>query len=102
MGATVAGAARDYQGRLWKLDDVVAAVFVEYTPRHQLRLWTLLDSDEPKVDAQIAQIHLDLEETFREHVFDFSTIHLRGRQAAVFIPKDALVVVSARRRADAR
>ena len=102
MGATVADVAREYQGRLWKIEDVVAAAFVEYTPRHQLRLCTLLDSDDPKVDAQIAQIHLDLEETFRERVFDFSTIHLRGRQAAAFIPKDVLVVVSARRRAHAR
>ena len=102
MGATVVDVAREFQARLRKFEPIVAAAFVEPTVGNELLLCTLLGSDDPTVDAQLAKMQLDLESTFQEHRFVFSTIHLRGRKPEEFISPDALEVVPARRRADAR
>ncbi len=104
MGATAIDVAREFQVRLNKLEHVVAVAFVEYLPaRSQLRLTTLLHTDDPEAERQLAQAELDIEDAFREFPLEFSTVHLRGRDPKEFIPDGAFVIFgqSARRRADA-
>ncbi len=54
--ATVVEVARDFQVRLSKFEPIIAAAFVEQTAPEGLLLCTLLDSDDPKADAQLARM----------------------------------------------
>ena len=109
MGATVIDVAREFTVRLQafgrEFEGVLDTAFVEHVPsRNQLRLTTLLarDGDRAAEDS-LARLELEVERSFKEIPLAFSTIHLRGRPPADFIPAEALVIFgdSARRRADA-
>lgn len=93
MGATAMDVAREFQMRLEKVQQILAAAFVEYIPsRNQFMVSTLIDEEDPAAERELAQIELDIEEAFREFSLDFSTVHLRGRKIEEFIPAEALVI----------
>lgn len=93
VAATVIDVAREFQAKLQKVAPILAAAFVEYIPqRSQVLLSTLIDAEDPKAESTLAQIELELEDSFKEFSMDFSTTHLRGRDPKDFIPADAFVV----------
>ena len=98
MAATAFDVANSFRASLVKLleqyEGVVAAAYIEETPnRYLLRLTTLLGRDDNEAEDQLAQLELDLEQTFKEWSMSFSTIHLRERKAEDFIPKGAFPVI---------
>ena len=59
----------------------------------QLHLWTLLDSHDEPTERRLVHIESEIEHQFADDVdFAFTTIHLRGRDPRVLIPRDALLV----------
>lgn len=104
VGASVVEIGNQFLYQVTQLPPVVAA-FVEYdSRRNQITLSTLLDKDDPDIEQELARIELALEQRFEDYPFDFSTVHLRGRNPEQFIPNDAALTFRrpALRRGDAR
>ena len=81
---------------------MVVAATIEVTSHGHLNLTVFLDSDDEDVSERMAQMQLSLEDAFREHLLEFSTVHLRGRKADQFFTKDAFVIFPTRRRVNAK
>jgi hypothetical protein len=93
MGATVIDVAREFRGYLDKLPTILAAAFIESQPKTgTLSFVTLVERDDPEAERELAEMEMRLESVFQEFSMEFSTIHLRGRDAKQFSPQDALVI----------
>jgi hypothetical protein len=105
VGHTALNVAQEFQYRAAKLEPVVLA-YMAYEPRTNcISITTVLDDFDNAAEEQLANIKLHLLDTFQDFAFDFSTIHLHGRDLKQFMPDgQAMVMVerSARQRAVAR
>lgn len=70
---------------------VVAYLTIRMDPP-QLHLWTLLDTRDEPTEVALAAAECRLMEAFRSIGFDFTTVHLRGRDPRQFIPEGAYPV----------
>lgn len=96
VGATVIDVQRELQLRVEKLEPVVAT-FLDYDQRrNRVVVTTLLDDYDDAAEEQLASIELHLHRSFKDYDFDFSTIHLCGRDPKTLIPETALVVFARR------
>ena len=77
---------------LGPLAPVVAAYLTVGLDPSQVHLWTLLDARDEATEAALAAAECRLMETFRGIGFDFTTMHLRGRDPRQFIPEGAYPV----------
>ena len=72
------------------LKPVVAAFLtVRLDTRLGVHVWALLDTRDEATEQRLAEAERRLLTFFPEIVFDFSTIHLRGRDPLQFIPAAA-------------
>jgi hypothetical protein len=65
-------------------------VQLEQPPK--VRLWTLLSERDEVSEQRLAAAEVRLVESFPMVAFDFSTTHLRGRDARHFVPEKAIPV----------
>ena len=93
---TVATNLKDIEDQLrfdlGPLAHVVAGYLTIRMDPPQLRLWTLLDTRDEPTEVALAAAECRLMEAFRGIGFDFTTVHLRGRDPRQFIPEGAYPV----------
>lgn len=65
---------------------------VEMATPATMRIWTILDGREEETEEALARAEINLAETFPQVLFDFTTIHLRGRDPIQFIPDGAVAI----------
>ena len=85
---------REFQVRVGALERVLAA-FLEYDSRtNRIAITTLLDRFDSPTENQLATIELELNRTYQDYGFQFSTIHLLGRALESFVPgAQAMVLI---------
>lgn len=99
VGATPIDVVREFQRQVTRLEHMepVVAAFVQYDSRgNRLTVTTLLKEFDPVAEDQLASIEVGLAHAFQDFAFDFVTIHLQGRDPALFRPAEssnALLVV---------
>ncbi len=71
---------------------VAAYCTVEMDPP-KIHIWTLLDAREEVTEETLAGAEQKLSQSFPQVAFDFTTIHLRDRGPAQFIPEGATPIV---------
>lgn len=71
---------------------VAAYCTVQIDPERKIHVWTLLEHRNEAIERQLASAERHLLETFPQLRFDFTTIHLSGRDPAQFIPDGAIEV----------
>lgn len=93
---TVATTLRDIGDQLSydidQLKPVVAAYLTLQLDPVRVQVWALLDTRNRDVEAALARSELRLIESFGAIEFDFTTVHLQGREPGQFIPADAYPV----------
>ena len=88
VGYTPIDVAREFQHRVAKLEPVVAA-FLQYDQRgNRLTVTTLMENFDHAAEDQLASVEVFLNHTFEDYAFDFSTIHLQGRDPSQFMPAE--------------
>ena len=92
----VATTLKDVQDQLrcdlGPLGHVVGAYLTVRMQPPQLHIWTLLDSRDEQTEAALAAAECRLMASFRGIGFDFTTVHLQGRDPRQFIPEGAYPV----------
>lgn len=76
------------------LRHVVAAYCTVEMDPPKIHIWTLLDAREETTEEALADAEHKLTRSFPEVAFDFTTVHLRGRNPAEFIPDGATPIVT--------
>ncbi|MBI2219429.1 MAG: hypothetical protein HYU51_19290 [Candidatus Rokubacteria bacterium] len=62
----------------------------------KVHVWTLLDARDEATEDRLAEAELKLMASFPEVKFDFTSVHLMGRDPLQFIPQSADVVIARR------
>jgi len=96
MGTTVADVRGWLYGRLDGLPAVVAAYLtVRSDDDHFMHFCTLLERRDSTAESAIVKLESEMEKSHPALRFDFTTIHLLGRDRAQFIPPEAHFVKTA-------
>lgn len=74
------------------LEPVVAAYLTLQLDPLRIHAWALLEGRDRDAEAALARSELRLMRSFGTIKFDFTTIHLQGREPGQFIPADAYPV----------
>jgi hypothetical protein len=83
----------DFSYHLADLRHVVAAYCTVEMDPPKIHIWTLLDARDDVTEEALADVEHKLTQSFRQVVFDFTSIHLRDRSPAEFIPEGATPIV---------
>ena len=75
-----------------ELPHIVAAFLTVTIDPPKIHVWTLLDERDPSNERRLTQSELRLLESFGPIDFDFTRIHLQGRDPRQFIPEGAYPV----------
>ena len=67
---------------------MAAYATVELTPA-MVHIWTLLDERDDATEDELARAEHRVVRSFPQVAFDFTTIHLRGRDPIQFLPRAA-------------
>ena len=79
----------EFKAHVTGLDRIVAAyATVELTPP-KVHIWTLLDERDDATEDELARAEHRVVRSFPQIAFDFTTIHLRGRDPLQFLPQAA-------------
>jgi len=93
VGSSVVDVLRELQYRFAKLEPVVAA-YLQYDPRgNRIAITTLLEDFDPDVEARIANVEVFVNQTYEDFAFTFDTVHLKGRDPAMFERPGASLLV---------
>ncbi|MGH7323346.1 MAG: hypothetical protein ACREJ9_01725 [Candidatus Rokuibacteriota bacterium] len=94
--AAVATTLKDLQDQfkhdVASLEHLVAAYFTVEMDPPKVHVWTLLDARDEFTADEIARAEHKLVAAFPGVGFDFTTVHLRGRDPMQFIPDAAVLV----------
>lgn len=71
------------------LPHVVGAFLTVCLEPKQLQVWTLLDQRDPATEQALAMAEGRLATTFSSILFDFTSVHLQGRDPQQFVPEGA-------------
>lgn len=74
------------------LDEVLGAYLTIRLDPVKLHVWTLLAQRQDSAETAIAEAESRLVSSFPTVAFDFTTVHLRGRDPAQFIPEGAIPI----------
>jgi len=74
---------------LARLPHVVGAFLTVRLEPKQLHVWTLLDQRDPATERALAVAEDQLATTFSSIPFDFTSVHLQGRDPQQFVPEGA-------------
>jgi len=83
----------EFKFRIINLDPLVAAYCtVEMNPP-KLHIWTLIAARHEPTEEQLARAERQVSQSFRQLEFDFTTVHLLGRDPIQFIPESAIPIL---------
>jgi hypothetical protein len=74
------------------LNHVVAAYFTIQLEPLKVHVWTLLDTRDESTEQALAIGERKLMQSFNGIDFDFTTVHLRGREPVQFVPEGAIPI----------
>jgi hypothetical protein len=77
-----------------RLAHVAAAYLTLSLEPTQIHVWTLLDTRDAATESELTRSELRLAKSFDSIDFDFTRIHLQGRDPRQFIPEGAYLVKS--------
>ena len=86
MGGTVREIARELGRRLEPLSRVVAAYSTFQPKTNTIHVTILVDDFDEETDRRITDIEAEIADTYEDYAFEFSVIHLCGRQPETFDP----------------
>ena len=92
MGAAVSDIKQEFGVRVSNLTHVTAAYLTAQYEPLRVHVWTLLDAREENTEVALVKAESRLASAFPDVSFDFSTVHLRGRDPLQFIPEGAIAV----------
>jgi hypothetical protein len=89
MAANLKDVLDEFKVHVTGLDRIVAAyATVELNPP-KIHIWTLLDERDDATEDELARAEHKVLTSFPQIAFDFTTIHLRGRDPVQFLPEAA-------------
>ena len=89
MGVTLKDVRDQFGNDLADLWHVIAAYCTAEMRPARIHVWTLLDTRDDATEDALARAEHRLMTSFGDVDFDFTTIHLRGRDPVHFIPEGA-------------
>lgn len=93
VGATYKDVSDQLRYYLEPLKHVVAAYLTISINPAKVHLWTLVDTRDESTDDELARAELKLMASFLTIAFEFTTVHLQGRDPVEFIPEGAIPVI---------
>lgn len=92
VGTTYKDVSDQLRFYLGPLKHVIAAYLTISMNPVQVQVWTLLDARDEHTDDELARAEIKLMTSFPV-AFDFTTVHLQGRNPVEFIAEGALPVI---------